>query len=176
MPIIESALGVENAFAIASASPRIAAITIGLEDLTADLGVVKTDHGDETLYARQKLVIAARAAGVQTIDSVYGDVEDLEGLLAYGRRSRAMGFEGMGCIHPRQIPVIHEAFAPGKKELEKALRIVLAFKDAEARGLGVVSLGTKMIDPPVVERARRLIDEARGLGLLPEVDDQGDAS
>lgn len=176
MPIIESALGVENAFAIASASPRIAALTIGLEDLTADLGVVKTDHGAETLYARQKLVIAARAAGVQTIDSVYGDVEDQEGLLAYGRRSRAMGFEGMGCIHPRQIPVIHQAFAPGEKELEKALRIVEAFKDAEARGLGVVSLGTRMIDPPVVERARRLIDEARELGSLPEAGDQGDAS
>lgn len=166
MPILESALGVENAFAVASASPRVAALTIGLEDLTADLGVVKTDHGAETLYSRQRLVIAARAAGVQAIDSVYGDVEDPEGLFAYGRASRAMGFEGMGCIHPRQIAVIHEAFAPTEQEIEKALRIVEAFEEAEARGLGVVSLGTRMIDPPVVNRARRLIDEARELGLL----------
>ena len=96
-----------------------------------------------------------------------------EGLLAYGRASRAMGFEGMGCIHPRQVPVIHESYAPGQKELEKALRIVEAFKDAEARGLGVVSLGSKMIDPPVVDRARRLIDEARELGLLPETGEGG---
>jgi len=175
MPIVESALGVEQAFEIASASERVVALTIGLEDLTADLGVVKTDMGTETLYARRRLVNAARAAGVQAIDSVYGDVEDLEGLLAYGRASRAMGFEGMGCIHPRQVPVIHESYAPGEKELAKALRIVEAFKDAEARGLGVVSLGSKMIDPPVVDRALRLIDQARELGLIPG-DDEGDAS
>jgi citrate lyase subunit beta/citryl-CoA lyase len=168
MPIVESALGVEHAYAIASASKRVIALTIGLEDLTADLGVVKTPEGAETLFARQRIVNAARAAGVQAIDSVYGDVEDLEGLGAYGKRSRAMGFEGMGCIHPRQIPVIHDVFAPSREELDKALRIVEAFEDAQSRGLGVVSLGSKMIDAPVVERARRLIREARELRLLPE--------
>lgn len=174
MPILESALGVENALAIASASSRVAALTIGLEDLTADLGVVKTEAGTETLFARQRLVIAARAAGVQAIDSVFGDFENLEGLLAYGRNSRAMGFEGMGCIHPRQIPVVHRAYAPGEEEIAKAIRIVDAFRDARARGLGVVSLGTKMIDPPVVERARRLLDEAMELGLVPETGEQGE--
>jgi citrate lyase subunit beta/citryl-CoA lyase len=166
MPILESAQGVENAVHIALASPFVAALTIGLEDYTADLGVVKSAEGTESLWARSRLVNAARAAGVQAIDSVFSDVADEEGLLAWGRRSRAMGFQGMGCIHPRQIRVIHEAFAPGPDELEKALRIVEAFEEAEAKGLGVVSLGTKMIDRPVVLRARRLVDEARAAGLL----------
>ncbi len=84
-----------------------------------------------------------------------------------GRRSRAMGFQGMGCVHPRQIRIIHEAFAPGAEELEKALRIVEAFEEAEERGLGVVSLGSKMIDRPVVLRARKLVDQAREAGLIP---------
>jgi citrate lyase subunit beta/citryl-CoA lyase len=167
MPILESALGVENAFAIAKASPRVVALTIGLEDLTADLGVPKTAEGDETRYARSRLVNAAHAARVQAIDSVYGDVEDTDGLRRYGLRSRAMGFEGMGCIHPRQIAVIHEVYAPAAAEIEKAARIVAAFEEAQAKGLGVVSLGTKMIDPPVVARAQRILREARELGLVP---------
>jgi citrate lyase subunit beta / citryl-CoA lyase len=165
MPIIESALGIEHAFAIAAASPTVVALTIGLEDYTADLGVVKTRAGEESLWARQRLVNAARAAGVQPIDSVYGDVQDDEGLLAWGRAARAQGFVGMGCVHPRQIRVIHEAFAPTPEEVEKALRIVDAFREAEARGLSVVSLGSKMIDPPVVLRARQLVLRARDMGL-----------
>jgi citrate lyase subunit beta/citryl-CoA lyase len=168
MPILESALGVENAFDIATADPTVVALTIGLEDYTADLGVVKTSQGDETLYARMRLLNAARAAGLQAIDSVYGDVADEEGLRAWGRRSRAMGFDGMGCVHPRQIRIIHETFAPAPDEIDKALRIVQAWQDAEAKGLGVVSLGSKMIDPPVVLRARRLVDRARAAGLITE--------
>jgi len=168
MPIIESALGVENAFAIAAADEAVAALTIGLEDYTADLGVHKTREGGESLFARQRLVNAARAAGVQAIDSVYGDVGDIEGLRAWGLRARAMGFEGMGCIHPRQIRPIHEAFAPSAAEIEKALKIVAAFDEAKAKGLGVVSLGTRMIDPPVVLRAQRTVDLARRSGLVPD--------
>ena len=170
MPILESALGIERAFEIATASERVVALTIGLEDYTADLGVVKTPAGAETLWARSRVVNAARAAGVQAIDSVYGDVGDLEGLAAWTRASKAMGFEGMGCLHPRQIPVIHEGYAPEQAEVEKAARIVDAFREAEAKGLGVVSLGSKMIDPPVVERARRLVEQARALGLLPDAE------
>jgi citrate lyase subunit beta / citryl-CoA lyase len=167
MPILESALGIENAFAIAAASDRIAGITIGLEDYTADLGVVKTSSGSESLYARQRVVNAAHAARVQAIDSVYGDVSDMEGLFRWGEASRAMGFEGMGCIHPMQIEVIHRAFAPSAAEIEKALKIVAAFEDAQARGLGVVSLGSKMIDAPVVHRALKLVARARQMGLVP---------
>lgn len=167
MPILESALGVVNTHAIATAADSIVALTIGLEDYSADLGVPKTKEGAESLYARSRLANSARAAGVQAIDSVFGDVEDMDGLLAWGRRSRGLGFEGMGCIHPRQIRVIHEAFAPTEQEIEKALKIVTAFEDAQRRGLGVVSLGSRMIDPPVVIRAQRLVGLARRAGLIP---------
>jgi citrate lyase subunit beta/citryl-CoA lyase len=166
MPILESALGIENAFAIATASPNVCAVTIGLEDYTADLGVIKTRDGRESFYARTRLVNAARAAGVQAIDSVFGDVGDLDGLRSWGEASRASGFEGMGCVHPSQIAVIHEAFAPSPPEIDKALKIVAAFEEAQARGLAVVSLGSKMIDPPVVQRALKLVARARSMGRL----------
>ncbi|HXZ43092.1 MAG TPA: aldolase/citrate lyase family protein, partial [Terriglobales bacterium] len=164
MPILESALGIENAFAVATASPNTVALTIGLEDYTADIGVVKTTEGHETLYARTRLVNAAKAAGTQAIDSVFGDVADLDGLRRWGENSRALGFEGMGCIHPAQIRVIHEAFSPSPAEIDRALKIVAAFEDAQQRGLGVVSLGSKMIDPPVVERAKKLVARAKQMG------------
>jgi len=166
MPILESALGIENAFAIAKASEQIAAITIGLEDYTADLGVVKTSIGTESHYARQRIVNVAHAAKVQAIDSVFGDVGDLDGLRTWGLNSRALGFEGMGCVHPMQIAVIHEAFAPSAAELDRARKIVAAYDDAQQKGLGVVSLGSKMIDPPVVHRALKLMERARAMGLV----------
>lgn len=168
MPIIESALGVENAREIATASESVVALAIGLEDYTADLGVQRTKEGRESLYARNRLVVAAKASGIQPIDSVFSDVGDMEGLLENVLTSKAMGFEGMGCIHPRQIPVIRQGFSPSPDEMEKARKIVIAWRDAQAKGLGVVSLGTKMIDPPVVARAEKTITLAVRLGLLPE--------
>jgi citrate lyase subunit beta/citryl-CoA lyase len=167
MPIIETALGVEMSFEIARSSPGIVAIAIGLEDLTADMGVSRTKEGKESFYARTRLVNAAKAAGIQPIDSVFSDVDDMEALLQNVRSSKALGFEGMGCIHPRQIPVIRQGFAPGSEEIEKSRNIVLALEDAHSKGLGVVSLGSKMIDPPVVSRAQKIIDLAVKLGLLP---------
>src|SRR5664279_3285904 len=166
MPILESALGIENAFPIALASDRIAGITIGLEDYTADLGVTKTMTGNESLFARMRVANAAHAAHVQAIDSVYGDVADVDGLQHWGEASGAMGFEGMGCIHPMQIEIIHRAFAPSPSELEKAQKIVAAYEDAQSRGLGVVSLGSKMIDAPVVQRALKLVERSRRMGLV----------
>ena len=166
MPILESALGIENASAIAGASPNVAAITIGLEDYTADLGVAKTPEGRESLFARSRLVNAAHASGVQAIDSVFGDVADMNGLKVWGENSRALGFEGMGCIHPAQIPVIHAAFAPSKIEIEKAQKIVAAYEEAQKHGLGVVSLGSKMIDQPVVNRALKLVERAKSMSLV----------
>jgi len=165
MPILESALGIENVFAIVKASDQIVALTIGLEDYTADLGVVKTSTGAESLYARQRVVNAAHAASVQAIDSVFGDVGDMDALRAWGLDSRALGFEGMGCVHPLQIAVIHEAFAPAAAEIEKAQKIVAAYNEAQEKGLGVVSLGSKMIDPPVVQRALKLMARAKAMGL-----------
>jgi citrate lyase subunit beta/citryl-CoA lyase len=168
MPILESALGIENAFAIARADDSVVALTIGLEDYTADLGVVKTLDGAESLYARTRLVNAAKAAGVQAIDSVFGDVADMDGLRQWGARSRALGFDGMGCIHPAQIQVIHDAYAPSSAEIEKAKRIVVAFEEAQQKNLGVVSLGSKMIDPPVVNRSLKLAALAKAMNLIKD--------
>ncbi|MFQ5413400.1 MAG: aldolase/citrate lyase family protein [Phycisphaerae bacterium] len=157
MPIIESALGAIRAYDIATASKQVVALAIGLEDYTADIGAARTKDGRESFWARAQVLNAARAAGVQPIDTVFSDVADTDGLRASVVEARSLGFEGKGCIHPRQIPVIHDAFAPTPDELERARNIVAAFHDAQANGLSVVSLGTKMIDPPVVKRAQRIV-------------------
>ncbi len=167
MPIIESALGVERAFDIATSSENIVAMAIGLEDYTADLGVQRTAGGYESLYARMRIINACKAAAIQPIDSVFSDVSDMEALSQNVSLSKSLGFEGMGCIHPRQIAVIHRGFAPSDEEIDKARRIVIAFREAENKGLGVVSLGSKMIDPPVVRRAERTISLAVRMDLLP---------
>jgi citrate lyase subunit beta/citryl-CoA lyase len=166
MPIIESALGVINAYSIATSSPNIVGLAIGLEDYTADLGTQRTNEGTESFYARCQLVNAAKAAGIQAIDSVFSDVSDMEALAANVRRSKQLGFDGMGCIHPRQIEVIHENYAPEAEEIEKAKKIMNAYMEAQEQGLGVVALGSKMIDAPVVKRAQRTIDIAIQLNKI----------
>ncbi len=168
MPIIESALGVENSFGIAGSSGNVVAMAIGLEDYTADLGVSRTIEGKESFYARTRLIVAARANGIQAIDSVFSDVADMEALEQNVRISKSLGFEGMGCIHPRQISVIKQGFAPDYEEIEKSKKIILAYEKARIDGVGVVALGSKMIDAPVVARAQKNIDLAVRLGLLPE--------
>ena len=168
LPIIESALGVVHAFAIASASSRVCALAIGLEDYTADIGVERTPEGRESLFARASVVNAAKAAGVQALDSVFSDVDDLEGLRRSTLEARSLGFEGKGCIHPRQIPVVHAAFAPTAQEIERAKQIIAASEEAERSGSGVVALGSKMIDPPVVRRAERI------LRLVKDLEKEGD--
>ncbi len=166
MPIIESALGVLKALEIATAADNVVAMAIGLEDYTADICTRRTNEGNESFFARSMVVNACRAAGIQPIDSVFSDIADMEALKQNVLRSKALGFDGMGCIHPRQIRVIRENFGPDKAEIEKAKKIVDAFIIATEQGLGVVSLGTKMIDPPVVKRAQRTIDLAVSMGLL----------
>ncbi len=161
MPIIENGRGVLNALQIAEASPNNVALAIGLEDYTADLGVQRTDEGYESFFARSMLINAARAASIQAIDTVYSDVANEAGLRASVQEAKAIGFDGKGCIHPRQIRPIHEEFAPSVTEIEKAEKIVAAFKEADKKGLGVVSLGSKMIDPPVVKRALRTVKLAK---------------
>ncbi|MFQ6613873.1 MAG: aldolase/citrate lyase family protein [Fidelibacterota bacterium] len=160
MPILESARGILHAEEIATASPAIVALAIGLEDYTADLGVPRTSEGRESLWARNMLVNAARSAGIQAIDTVFSDVRDEDGLRAAVREAKQLGFDGKGCIHPRQIRPIHEEFAPDPEAVKKAQAIVAAFEDATAKGLGVVSLGSKMIDPPVVKRALQTLRSA----------------
>jgi citrate lyase subunit beta/citryl-CoA lyase len=166
MPIIESALGIENSWEIAHASESVVALAIGLEDYTADLGVTRTIEGNESFYARTRLIVAAKAAGIQPIDSVFSDVADMDALLQNVLISKSLGFEGMGCIHPRQIAVIKKGFTPDQTEIEKSKKIVQAFESAKIQGLGVVALGSKMIDPPVVARAQKIIDLAVRLNLI----------
>jgi citrate lyase subunit beta/citryl-CoA lyase len=166
MPILESGKGMLAAEAIASAHPTVAALTLGLEDYTADIGAARSAEGRESFWARSTVVAAAAAAGVQAIDSVHSDVGDPEGLAAAVREAKSLGFVGKGCIHPRQIRVVHREFTPSGEEIEKATRIVRAFDEAREKRLGVVSLGSKMIDPPVVKRAERVVDLAVASGLL----------
>ncbi len=160
MPILESALGIIKAYEIASASKNICALAIGLEDYTADIGTQRTNEGKESFFARSMIINAAKAAGVQAIDTVFSDVADMEGLRQSVLEAKSLGFEGKGSIHPRQIKIIHEAFAPTAEEILKAQKIVEAFDEAEKKGLGVVSLGTKMIDLPVVKKAQRVLQLA----------------
>ena len=166
MPIIESALGVIKSYEIATSAKNVVALAIGLEDYTADLGVLRTKEAKESFYARTQLVNACKATGIQAIDSVFSDIADMEGLKENVKISKSLGFDGMGCIHPRQIKVIHENFAPEKVEIEKAKKIVNAFIEAKEKGFGVVSLGSKMIDAPVVKRAQQTIDLAVNLGII----------
>jgi len=166
MPIIESALGGLKALEIARASENIVSLAIGLEDYTADIGVQRTKSGEESLWLRGQVINAARAAGVQPIDTVFSDVADEAGLRASVLEAKQLGFDGKGCIHPRQIGVVHSAFAPTTTEVSRACKIVKAFEAAEAAGLGVVSLGSKMIDPPVVKRAEHTVELALATGIL----------
>ena len=161
MPIIESALGVINVYEIGIASDKTCALAIGLEDYTADIGTQRTNEGKESFYARSALINAAKAAGVQAIDTVFSDVNDMDGLRESVIEAKGLGFEGKGCIHPRQIQIVHQAFAPSESEIAKAQKIVTAFEEAKAKGLGVVSIGSKMIDAPVVKRAVNTLEKAK---------------
>jgi len=160
MPIIESSLGVINSYEIAK-SENVVALAIGLEDYTADLGTQRTAEGNESFFARSQIVNSAHAAKIQPIDSVFSDVNDMEALKRNVIISKSLGFHGMGCIHPRQISVIHKNYAPNINEIEKAQKIIEAYNDARKKGLGVVSLGSKMIDAPVVKKAQQILDMAK---------------
>ena len=158
--MIETALGVENSFLIASACPRVQAITLGGQDLTADMGVQKTKEGWELFYARSRVVVAARAARVDVYDTVWADIDDKEGLMKECRQIVNLGFTGKAAIHPDQIETIHRAFMPTEKEFRKALRVMEAAEDARKEGKGVISVDGKMVDAPVVARASRLLELA----------------
>ena len=166
MPIIESAKGVMNAYEIATACDNVIALTLGLEDYTADIGVRRSKSEKECFFAKSMVVNAAKAAGVQAIDTVFSDVGDMDGLYENVKQAKAMGFDGKGCIHPRQIKVVHEAFLPTEEELARAEKIVEAFNIAKKEGKGVVSLGSKMIDPPVVKQAQHILKIAKLGGMI----------
>ena len=157
VPILESPLGVLRAYEIAMASPRVVALTLGAEDLTAALGTERSRDGAELEYARGRVVLSAAAAKVAAIDTVFPDVQDEEGLVAETRHIKQLGFSGKSAIHPKQIAPIHRIFAPTEQELERARRIVEAFLRAETEGSGAVAVDGRMVDLPVVARARRVL-------------------
>lgn len=165
MPLIETALGVENAYAIASASPRVAALFLGAEDLTADLRCQRTKAGREIEYARTRLVTAARAAGVDVYDTPFTDVNDDEGIEVDAALAKALGFTGKASISPRHVEAINRVFSPTQKEIDYAYEVMEAIRVAKEQGKGAIALYGKMIDAPIVARAEQTIAAAKEMGL-----------
>lgn len=170
MAAIESALGVVNAYAIATASPRMMGIALGAEDYTANLKTQHTPDGDELRLARETIVVAARAAGIDALDTVYSNLNDMETFRREVELIKTLGFDGKSIINPRQIEVVNEVFAPTEKAIDKALTILEAIKEAEAKGSGVIAVNGKMVDRPVAIRAQRTIDLAIASGILKKED------
>jgi len=168
MAAIESALGVVNAYDIATASKRMMGIALGAEDYCANLKTQRSKSGAELLLARQTIVVAARAAGIAALDTVFSDLNDMETFRKEVELIKTLGFDGKSIINPRQIEIINEVFAPTPREIEKARIILAAIKEAEQRGSGVVSVNGKMVDKPVVMRAQRTIDLAVASGLMSQ--------
>lgn len=168
MAALESPLAVLNAYEIASSSKRLVAIALSAEDFVTSMKTSRSPEGVELFEARGRIVIAARAAGVMAIDTVYTDVADEEGFLREVRLVKQLGFDGKSVINPAQIPLVHGVYAPTAEELRRARRVVAAAAEAESRGLGVIALDGKMIDKPIVERARRVVELARASGMKTE--------
>ena len=168
MAAIESALGVVNAYDIAVASPRMMGIALGAEDYCANLKTQRSKEGEELRLARETIVVAARAAGIDALDTVYSNLNDMETFRKEVEFIKTLGFDGKSIINPRQIEVVNEVFAPTQKDIEKARAIVAAIKEAEKKGSGVIALNGKMIDRPVVIRAERTINLAIASGILKE--------
>jgi len=165
MPLIETALGVENAFQIASASKRVTALFLGAEDLTADLRCKRTKEGHEISYARSRMVCAARAAGVEVYDTPFTDVNDDEGIYTDAQYAKSLGFTGKSSISPRHVKAINEVFSPSLKDIDYAYEVMEAIRIGKEQGKGAVALRGKMIDAPIVARARQTIEMAEELGL-----------
>lgn len=171
MAAVESALGVLNAKEIATASRRLVGIAIGAEDYVTDLKTTRSPGGIELLFGRSMVLLAARAAGIDAIDTVYSDVNNEDGFREEVALIKQLGFDGKSIINPRQIRPVHEIYTPSEKEIHKSLAIMEAIAEAEKKGSGVVALNGKMIDKPIVMRAQRVLDLAAAVGALrKEVD------
>lgn len=166
IPLIETALGVEKAFEIASSDPRVTAIFLGAEDLTADLQCKRTKEGKEIFYARSRMVMAARAAGIDVYDTPWTDVEDYDGLIEDAAFAKSLGFSGKSSISPRHVRFINEIFSPTDEEIQYAKDVFATIEKAKAEGKGVVSLRGKMIDAPIVSRAEQVLKAAEEMGKL----------
>lgn len=170
MAAIEGALGVVNAYAIATASKRMMGIALGAEDYCANMKTQRSKEGEELRLARETIVVAARAAGIAALDTVYSNLNDMETFRKEVEYIKTIGFDGKSIINPRQIEIVNEVFAPTQKDIDKALTIIAAIKEAEKKGSGVISVNGKMVDRPVVIRAERTIELAKASGILKEED------
>ena len=163
LPMIETAKGILNAYEVACASPMVDAITFGGEDFTQDIGATRTKAGKEIFWGRSMVVIAAKAARVQALDTVFSDLADEEGLRRDTIEIREMGFDGRAAIHPSQIETIHECFTPTEKEMQYAVNVLFAADKARSEGSGVAVVKGKMIDKPIIQRAEKTIQYAERL-------------
>jgi len=166
MAAIEGPLGVINAFEIASASKRLVGIALGAEDYVTNMKTRRSPEGVEILYARSAIVTAARAAGIYALDTVYSDINNEEGFVEEVKLIKQLGFDGKSVISPRQIAPVHKIYTPEQKEIDFAIRVIAAIKEAEEKGSGVISLDGKMVDKPIVDRAERVLAMAKASGIL----------
>lgn len=161
IPLIETARGVLNAFAMTAAKAEMPALVFGADDLTAELGVARTVDGEELLFARSQIVLAATAIGADAIDGIVADIGNDDLLRRDARRARALGFRGKLAVHPSQVSIINEVFSPTAEEVDRARRIIEAYDTAVAGGEGVLRLDGRMVDAPMVARARNVVALAR---------------
>lgn len=166
LPSIETAEGVINAVVTARSSSRLIGLAFGAEDYTATMEINRTKTGEELFNARMNVLWGAKAAGIQAIDSIFADVNDMDALRKETELIKKLGFTGKCMINPRQIEVIHDVFAPKQDEVDYALEVIDAIKRAREMGTGVISLKGKMIDRPVVVRAARVLSTARAHGMV----------
>ena len=170
MAAIESAEGILNVREIATASKRLIGIALGAEDYVTNLKTKRYPDGQELFFARSMILHSARAAGIAAIDTVYSDVENVEGFKEEVQRIKQLGFDGKSVINPRQIPIVNAIYAPTSKEIQQAKEVIWAIREAEEKGSGVISLNGKMVDKPIVERAQRVIALAKAAKLISEED------
>ena len=170
MAAVESATGVLNAVEIAKASKRLIGIALGAEDYVTNLHTKRSPEGMELFFARSMILHAARNAGIAALDTVYSDVNNEEGLRKEVEIIKQMGFDGKSVINPRQIPIVNSVFAPTEKEIDDAINVINAIKEAESKGSGVIALNGKMIDKPIVERAERVLMLAKASNMIKEGD------
>ncbi|MBI9100669.1 MAG: HpcH/HpaI aldolase/citrate lyase family protein, partial [Spirochaetaceae bacterium] len=163
---IEGPLGVINAYSIASASKRLVGIALGAEDYVTNMKTKRSPGGIEILFARSQIVTAARAAGIYALDTVYSDINNEEGFIEEVKLIRQLGFDGKSVISPRQIAPVHRIYTPEQKEIDFAMRVLEAIKEAEEKGSGVISLDGKMVDKPIVDRAERVLAMAKASGIM----------
>lgn len=163
---IETPKGVLNAMDIATASSRVISISFGTGDYTNCLCVNRTNNVEQFLYARSHIALCASTAGIDAIDTVYFDVKDLDGFRKETEHVKMLGFNGKSCIHPSQIKIVHDIFTPDKAEINKAIKIVRKSQEAVDNGVGVIVIDDKMIDEPVIKKARKILLLAEKAGVI----------